>query len=267
MANPTFDKKKFRNEFSNQSKEFQFSNDELIKYRSEAEKHYESKDFNEKIDEVLKKGYVAKTITKERIENRNGRLYGYSGLHYEIEYNKETDKFEYVAHTPNGKVYAKEEFKKSIPKEKQTDELKKEIAKKGFDYANFYIPENHDKITEEAGQYQEKYISYNTFYRIGIIIYRMQNNKKYEVIFQMPSSSKYPSSYIPYQSVIAGMKEKVLQDTGLTLEEWIYLARTKDDIFIEGGVHYKREKGIYNEKTGRFHTEIDFERYINFEEI
>lgn len=93
----------------------------------------------------------------------------------------------------------------------------------------------------------------------------MQGNKKYITIYQASNSSAR-SIYLSYQRIIAQIKEDLLNHTGITLEEWIYLSKITPNLYIEGGLRYKRYKGIH-EPDKRFKQILDYDFEIDWSDL
>jgi hypothetical protein len=267
------------NQFKEQQKKFDFRDEKLIGYRSKVEKLLEKGDTYARLNQALKSDNIlVRKITSEKIESRGGKYYGKDkgkGFQVSILYDEVKNKFylagivkQEIKGEKKEKVEFKQDFIERVKTTEQEKELRKFIKKKGFDYNKVYIEEDTEKPIIES-ETQSTLTYYETYYRYGIVIYRMVDGRKYEIIYQNNSSS---GNNEQYQYVIAELKADILNKTGLTLEEWIHITRVRGDIFIEGGIRYKRTKLKFNKETRETIKYNDMEhggydRTIDFENI
>jgi len=194
-------------------------------------------------------------LIKQRFEKGKKRQYG--DYQYQIKIRQEKDEF--------GNPIQQAKVTDFIKVESKKKEIKKQIKEKieGFDFKKYYVQEDHEpKISKDERQGIET--SFNTYYRFGLIIYRMISGRKYEILYQI-SDSDSRGAYISFQEIIAGFKEDILLKTNLTLEEWIYLCKTSKNLYMEGGIRFKRYKNLFFEKTRDFKKKVDYDKEIIFD--
>jgi hypothetical protein len=148
---------------------------------------------------------------------------------------------------------------------------KEQLEKKGFDksFSEIYIPEDTEP-KKKGDKRKTVVVSYTTFFRFSLLIYRVRKGRKYQIIFQIPSTVQTPvNSYIGFQHVIAELKQSVLSGTGLSLEEWIFVSKTNPDVVIEGGIKFKRFKSRFNTESREFIDKnvLEYERDLNFDKL
>lgn len=280
---------KVKKAFSEQEKKYDFRSEELKNYRKEAKKVYEKNNILERFNDAVKsENVLIRKITEEKKENRN-IPYGKTGLQFKIEFNSRLERFLLVARNNKGEIISSKEFEKpkiskqikKLPKdkkdkrlkeidkrniEKQTDILRKRIEKRGFEYNKVYIKEDLEP-EKKTDKRINIVTSYSSYYRLSCFIYRMRDSKKYELIFQF-SDVQSRSVYVSYQRIIAELKDTILRYTGLTLEEWITISRIRKDIYIEGGIRFKRFKMKRNIKIGKtYYEKLDYDIHIDFSDF
>jgi hypothetical protein len=264
MANENKEKK-IERIFNKQEEKYNFTDRKLIDYRKKSLKEL-NKDVKERLNNLDNKKLKTYKITKDRQE-RKYTAYNYKFLEIqllEIEKGKDKGKLEYVLINPHSKKIENRILKKSSwTKKEHENYLRNEYTKKGFNFKDYYIEEDTDNAKIEKDK-----VYYNTYLRASIIIYRLKQGRKYEVIFQAPNNDNYSnwifsrSIYISFQRSIAIIKEDILRNTGITLEEWIYLSKTSKNIYLEGGISYKRFIGIVGKSE-----KIDKQYRINFRDL
>jgi hypothetical protein len=223
----------------------------------------ENKPLAERFEEAIKNKIVeTREVTDERLDNRK-RNYRELEILTQVNLNKKWYNV-ILEGNKNKEIEERVVFKVPYDDEKSRKEnisiLKEAYAKKGFDYNKEYIPEDSER-KYQADNNPHFTISYETYYRFGLFIYRMVDGKKYELIYQANYVRDKDGSliisgltrlFISYQWVIAQLKQDVLNKTGLTLEEWIYLSKTRKDIYVEGGIKYKRTRYQYDDREGKY---------------
>lgn len=263
MSNSKKDEKqdKILDSFEDQDKQFDFRDRDLKKYRNKAKKVI-GKNIDKRLSKIQKKEFFEEKITKEKLDKRT-KPYGEKPIIFKFEKRKK--KFVYVARNrKTGKILS------FIPEQKNKSEkqhqkiLSSKLDKKDFDYNKLYVPEDTES-ERKTDKRPSVTISYTTFYRYGILIYELKKGKKYKIIFQT-SNSQARSVYVAYQRIIAQLKEDVLIQTGFSIEEWIFLSRKTNNIFVEGGITYKRFKGI-KIADGSFKQKLDFEIRVDFDDF
>lgn len=256
---PKYDNDDYVDElFKIQDKELKIKDEKLIKYRSKAKKTISTPIDIKKIDKL--KGDVKK-IKKETLDFRDHK-YGQEVWMFKIEYIG-NDYYFTARNRYTGKFVDKIPYNNKESENKNTLSLIEKIRKKPFNYKKFYIKEDLEPDKDETEE-DDKYISYNTYYRYGLFIYRMKQGRKYEIIYQN-SNTQARSEYVSYQRIIAQIKEDVLNSTNITLEQWLYLSRVMPNIYIEGGIKYTRYKNIVEVgkspiRKKEYTIDIDFER-------
>jgi hypothetical protein len=257
-------------EFLTQEKKFSFRNTDLLHYRQRAREILEKEDLEKRFKKAVASGNVkVRAITKEKKAEREKPYGDKSQVKIRIEGKKV---FGVIVDSNNNTIF-KQRYDIKKNERENFKVLQENYKKAGFDYKKEYIPE--DTEPKKKGDARKRYtISYDTYCRVGILIYRMKDGRKYELIYQTPYVigkdkkpiiSKNITSYVSYQWIIAQVKEDILEKTGLTLEEWLYLAKTDKTIFVEKGMIYKRFKYIYDEKAGKIVSEkLDYEQRLNF---
>jgi len=254
--------KDIKNIIKKQSKQYNFRENEIKRYHKELIEKVNSKDLNKRKEELLSKEFTKEKITKEKLNNRTKR-YGEKQTTFYLE-RWEDNKLHYVLRNKDNKIIKHIEEKPKLSKAKHKEIIYNKLKKEKFDYEKYYIPEDSEP-QRKRDKRKEIEISYATYYRFGVLIYRLVNGRKYEVIFQS-SDSVARSIYISYQRIIAELKEEILNVTNISLEEWIYLSRTSPNIHIEGGLSYKRFKSKHNIKDNE-NYKLDFEMNLDFERI
>jgi hypothetical protein len=269
MENPTENsepdsKKNIKESFDEQKKLFDYRYKGLLRYREDAKFVMENKPLAERFEEAIKNKIVeTREITDEKLDNRT-RRYGTNDVIitllpikkklYNIILSGNKSKEE------ENRILFKFPYDDEKSKKENIRLTKEAYAEKGFDYEREYIPEDSER-KYQADNNPHFTISYETYYRFGLFIYRMVDGKKYELIYQANYVRDKDGSliisgltrlFISYQWVIAQIKQDVLNKTGLTLEEWIYLSKTRKDIFVEGGIKYKRTRYQYDDREGKY---------------
>lgn len=252
--------------FKSQEEEFNFRQPEIKEYRDKAQEILK-KDLPTRFKKTISKDVESIEITKERLDNRQ-TAYGTPHIFIElreIERGKNKGKLEYVARNTKTKKIEERIFKKEALTKKEHEKiLRDRIKDKGFKYEAFYIPEDSEPL-KRGDPRKDITISYNTFFRFGIMIYRLKGGKKYEVIYRA-NDSRVIDRYVSFQRIIALVKDDVIRHTGITLEEWIFLSKTENNLFLEGGLSYKRKKGIHDPNK-RFIFKTEYEQTVDFESI
>lgn len=257
-------KEELRKKFEEQKKLFDYRYKGLLRYRQDAKATMTEKPLEERFQNAIENKIIEeREITDERLDKRN-RKYGSNEVIisllpinkklYNIILSGNKSKEE------EDRILFKFPYDDNKSKKENVKLTKEAYSKKGFDYDKEYIPEDSEK-KYQPDKNPHFTISYETYYRFGLFIYRMVNNKKYELIYQANYVkdkegrliiSGMTKLYISYQWVIAQLKQDVLNKTGLTLEEWIYLSKTRGDIFVEGGIKYKRTRYQYDDREGKY---------------
>lgn len=268
ISNSPLNKKNVKNKdaisniFKKQDKENDFRSPELRKYRSDAKKVLAT-DLTKRYSKITQSSYPDEKITQEKLTNRKDK-YGAGAIDYRFERDK-NNQFRFVARNKKSrKLLTWTSDIKGKSETKLRNELQKRIKTKGFNFEKHYIKEDTEPI-KTVDRRKNVYDSYNTYYRFGIIIYRLKKGRKYEVIYQA-SDTQARSVYVSYQRIIAQLKEDILKNTGITLEEWLYLSRTEKNIYVEGGINYKRFKGK-KIGDGAYKSKLDYQYQIDFESI
>lgn len=263
---------KIKKEFEEQKKLFDYRYTELLKYRNDAEfvMAKSEQTMQERLDKALKsKSVETREITKERLQNRS-KAYG---INNQIKVRIIKDKIYSTIVDLQGNTIMKIPYDSEKTEKENFDAVRDKYAKEGFKYEREYIPEDSEPILK--GDERKRYVvSYETYYRFGILIYRMVAGRKYEIIYQANYVKSADGSmiisgmstrYISYQWLIAQIKQDILNKTGLTLEEWNYLSKTRGDIFVEGGIRFRRTRYQYDNKEGKITDEkLDYENEYNF---
>ncbi len=251
----------FKKIFDKQKEKFDFRAEEIIHYRKVA-KEVLSTDLNNRFDKIHKEHLVVSKITKEKLENRK-KAYGTDSTQYHFENIK--GKFYFIArNSVTKKIEKKIPYDKNLSELQHKNKLKKVISDKPFNFEKNYIIEDSEP-SKEVDKRKNWTLSYNTYFRYGILIYLFKKGRKYHIIYQS-ADTQARSVYVSYQRIIAEFKQNILDATGITLEEWLHLSKTKNNIFVEGGLSYKRYKGM-KEKDKAFKTKLDYEFIIDFESI
>lgn len=279
------DKKKSIEEiFLEQEKKFDFRQDELREYRKKVKEVYEKSDIYVRLNKALKSDNVeVRKITPEKIKDR-GKDYGETGIQFKIEYDTRLEKFVMRARNRKGQIQVTTEFEKPTVKKKVTKKERdiieqkallksekkgrKKIEDRGFEdeYEKSYVSE--DLEPEKKGDKRKGVItSYNTYFRYSILIYEYKKGRKYQLIYQANLVQSPRSVYISFQRLIATIKEDILRDTGLSLEEWVYVSKIRKNIHIEGGIKFKRFKGKKFKRAGKWKETLDYEMLIDFESL
>jgi len=250
--------------FDEQKKLYDYRYKGLLRYREDAKWVMENKPLAERFEEAVKNKIVeTREITDERLDNRK-RRYVTNDVIMTTSWIDEKP-FNVILSGNKSKeeedrILFKIPYDVKKGKKENLKNLKEAYAKKGFDYDKEYIPEDSER-KYQADNNPHFTISYETYYRFGLFIYRMVDGKKYELIYQANYVRDKDGSliisgmtrmFISYQWVIAQLKQDVLNKTGLTLEEWIYLSKTRKDIYVEGGIKYKRTRYQYDDREGKY---------------
>ena len=244
-------------DFKEQNKKYNFRDEELKKYRKEVEEKITNEDLNERYKKLPKKEFKKRVINEKKIEER-GKTYGLKNYFFDVIPDKKGED-NLIFRNGKGEIITKVKYDKNKKFSENKEFLLNRLSKEKFDFGKYYIKEDSEPK-------QNKVISviYNSFYRYGILIYRYKNGRKYELIYQS-SDSQAQSEYISYQRIIAEIKQEILSETNISLEEWIYLSRVRKDIYIEGGIRFKRykhtkekDKAMKRSKSPEYEVHIDF---------
>lgn len=258
--------KKIEDTFDLQDEKFDFRNEEIKSYRESAKKSLK-KDLKKRYNKEVDKKHETIKITEKKLLKR---VVAYGTPHISIELKKvekgkNKGRLYYIAkNTKSGKIEHRIWEKSALTTKEHENILIDKIKGKGFKYEEFYIPEDSEPL-KKGDDRKDVTISYNTYFRFGLMIYRLKAGRKYEVIYQA-AESRVIDRYVSFQRIIAQVKNDVLSNTGITLEEWIYLSKVENNLYLEGGLSYKRKKGIHQEGK-RFIFKSDYEQVIDFGSI
>ena len=253
--------KSIRESIEDQKKKYDIRDKDLKKYHTSLIETTNEKDLSKRSEEFLKEKGKIRKITQKKLTDRDYIPYGKKRYSFQLEDTGKGDY--YIMRDKNKKIVQKIKRQKGKDKEFHRKIAYKNLEKEKFSYDKYFIPEDLEP-SPEYSKTKGNIISYETYFRYGIIIYRLVKGRRYEVLFQT-NDAQALGLYLSFQRIIGEIKSDVLNRTNISLEEWIYLSKKTPNLHLEGGLMYKRFKNVRDPDT-TFRRKVSvFERHYDFE--
>jgi hypothetical protein len=201
-----------------------------------------------------KKGKIY-PITQEKIKDPD---FGIKNTKIELEDFGKRGLF-IVARDNKGRFLTYSKYQKGKAKKKQIESVRSKIKP----VKEINLPKEPKDTTKKT---KKKNVTYNSYYRYGLIIYEMKAGKRYNVFCQVNGTGA-PDDYVSFDEVLALLNEEVVAKTGIPLNNWLTDLRRSENLYIDGGMRLKRYKVSLDLKTRDMKRSLDYDKEIDFNKL